>query len=105
MRASAAAEAFVAVDRAGDLVALASLHRLTLLTEDAPLGYVTSLVVSSRARGRGVGRLVVDELCKRARAHGCRRLVLTTHLRRAGAHAFYERLGFECTGRRYVLAL
>jgi ribosomal protein S18 acetylase RimI-like enzyme len=31
-----------------------------------------------------------------------RRFLVTTHNRRAGAHAFYERLGFEFTGRRYV---
>jgi hypothetical protein len=28
--------------------------------------------------------------------------MVTTHIRRADAHAFYERLGFELTGRRYV---
>jgi hypothetical protein len=28
--------------------------------------------------------------------------MVTTHVRRADAHAFYERLGFDFTGRRYV---
>jgi branched-chain amino acid aminotransferase len=31
--------------------------------------------------------------------------LFTTHVRRADAHAFYERIGFELTGRRYVKAL
>jgi GNAT superfamily N-acetyltransferase len=44
-------------------------------------------------------------MCARARELGCARLTLTTHLRRAEAHAFYERLGFEFTGRRYVRML
>ena len=37
-----------------------------------------------------------------ARSHGCKRVTVTTGLHRAGAHQFYERLGFEHTGRRYA---
>jgi len=36
-----------------------------------------------------------------ARSRGCHRIVVTTALKRAEAHAFYERLGYRHTGRRY----
>ena len=36
-----------------------------------------------------------------ARKHGCPRIVVATANHRSGAHAFYERLGWEWTGRRY----
>ena len=36
-----------------------------------------------------------------ARQCGCKRIVVTTALQRAGAHAFYERLAYAHTGRRY----
>ena len=47
----------------------------------------------------------MEALEQEARAHGCGLLFLTTSERRAGAHAFYERVGFEHTGRRYAKPL
>lgn len=89
----------------GRLIGLASMHRIQLLTEDSPLALLTSLVVEEEARGNGVGRALVERVCEHARSAGCARITLTTHLRRSDAHAFYERLGFEFTGRRYVRTL
>jgi len=37
-----------------------------------------------------------------ARGHGAAQLHLTTGLHRDDAHRFYERLGYERTGTRYV---
>jgi GNAT superfamily N-acetyltransferase len=66
---------------------------------------ITALVVAESARGAGVGRRLVDRAVDTARGWGCERIMLTTHVRRADAHAFYERIGFELTGRRYARAL
>lgn len=63
------------------------------------------LVVTTNARGAGIGRALVAHVVTLAREAGCRRLTVTTHLRRAGAHAFYEQLGFDFTGRSYVLTI
>ena len=103
--AAPSAEAVVAVADDARVIGLASLHRLSLLTDDAPLAFLTSLVVAEDYRGRGIGQRLVEHVSRRARELGCTRIAVTTHLRRAGAHAFYERLGFEFTGRRYVRAL
>lgn len=105
LAAAAQVETVVAVGSDGKLIGLASMHRLQLLTEDGTHALLTSVVVDEHARGSGVGRALVEAMCARARELGCARLALTTHLRRAEAHAFYERLGFEFTGRRYVRML
>jgi len=63
---------------------------------------LTALVVRADMRGRGVGRTLVAAVERWAAARGADRLVLTTALHRAEAPAFYERLGFEHTGRRYA---
>jgi GNAT superfamily N-acetyltransferase len=95
----------VACREDGDVVGLLALHRFTGLHDDASVGLITALVVTERARGLGVGKRLVDRAIETAREWGCGRLLVTTHVRRAGAHAFYERIGFEFTGRRYARAL
>ncbi len=82
-----------------------ALHRFAALHDDADVALIMALVVAERARGRGVGRRLVDAAAETARRWGCKRMLVTTHIRRADAHAFYERLRFELTGRRYVLPL
>jgi GNAT superfamily N-acetyltransferase len=97
---------FVAAsDKGPDVLGLLSVHRFCGLHDDAPVALITALVVAERARGSGVGRQLVDRAAEVARRWGCTRLMVTTHIRRADAHAFYEHLGFELTGRRYVKPL
>jgi GNAT superfamily N-acetyltransferase len=88
-----------------DVVGMLAMHRFAALHDDADVGLITALVVAERARGLGVGRQLVDRAVETARRWGCTRLLVTTHVRRAGAHAFYERIGFELTGRRYARTL
>lgn len=94
------ARVVVAVD-GNRAVGLATIHIRHMINHEAPIGQLTLLVVDESARGRGVGRLLVAESEAWARARGCKRFVVTTALRRTEAHAFYERLGFTHTGRRY----
>ena len=94
-------DAFVAeVD--GAAVGLATVHARAVLHVARPVAQLTALVVPPEMRGRGVGRALVAEAEKWGRARGADRLVVTTALHRADAPLFYEALGFEHTGRRYV---
>lgn len=97
-------QAFVADDGHG-LLGVATTQIVWSLVEDAPRALLTALVVREDTRGRGVGRALIDAVESWARDRRAARVVVTTALRRAGAHAFYERLGFEFTGRRYVKSL
>jgi len=83
-------------------VGLLALHVFPLLAYDRDVGMIMALVVTERARGTGVGRHLIQRAEEIARSLGSGRLIVNTHVRRADAHAFYERLGFEFTGRRYV---
>jgi len=84
---------------------LLALHVFPVLAYSEDLAMIMALVVAEQARGLGVGRRLVSSAESLARERGASRLMVTTHLRRADAHAFYERLGFDFTGRRYLKAL
>ena len=98
---SAGDDAFVA-DVDGVTMGLATVHSRFVLHAARPVVQLTALVVSPDVRGRGVGRALVGVVERWAAARGADRLVLTTALYRAEAPGFYERLGFEHTGRRYA---
>ena len=104
LAASDADQLFLA-DVDGAVVGLAGLHTSLSLEYDQPAAKISALVVDEEWRGRGVGQALVAALEQEARAQGCGLLFLTTNERRADAHAFYARLGFEHTGRRYGKAL
>jgi GNAT superfamily N-acetyltransferase len=89
----------------GATVGLATVHARTMLHAARPIVQLTALVVPPEMRGRGVGRALVDEAERWAKARGADRLIVTTALHRVDAPLFYERIGFEHTGRRYVKRL
>jgi GNAT superfamily N-acetyltransferase len=81
------------------------LHTSLALEYDQLAGKLSAIVVDKTHRGRGVGKALVEALEAEARSRGCCLIFLTTAERRADAHAFYSRLGFEHTGRRYAKSL
>jgi GNAT superfamily N-acetyltransferase len=94
------ARAFVAeVD--GCVAGLLTIHLRYTMNHEAPIAQITLLVVDEASRGHGVGRLLVERAEQWAMNRGSHRINVTTHLARSGAHAFYERMGYTHTGRRY----
>lgn len=100
MRDSGRVEVWVAVAQ-GKVIGLVTAHVLSVINRRRDVAQLTTLVVDAQARGQGVGRALVLEVEAFARRAGCERLSVTTHLDRRDAHAFYERMGFDYTGRRY----
>jgi GNAT superfamily N-acetyltransferase len=80
------------------------MHGLSY-NDDAPYGRVLVMVVEPEERGKGTGAVLLAEAERWARAHGAEKVHLTTALHRGGAHRFYERLGYERTGARYLKKL
>jgi GNAT superfamily N-acetyltransferase len=80
---------------------LATVHLRYTLNHEAPIAQLTLLVVDEAHRVHGVGRMLVAAAEEWARSRGAKRFVVTTALRRTDAHAFYEKLEFQHTGRRY----
>lgn len=101
MKADDNVNVFVA-ERGGEVVGLATVHLRIALNHVHPLAQLTLLVVDEAQRGAGAGRALVDRVERFAREHGSVRIVVTTALQRTGAHAFYERLAYRHTGRRYL---
>jgi GNAT superfamily N-acetyltransferase len=95
------ARVLVAVD-AEDVVGLATVHLRDTMNHSTPIAQLTLLVVDERVRSHGVGRALVEGAETWARERGARRMAVTTALDRTGAHAFYERVGYTHTGRRYA---
>ncbi len=57
-----------------------------------------SIYVERAWRGRGVGRVMLEELIALARRHGFHKLVLSAFPFNAGGVALYEKLGFRTVG-------
>jgi len=89
-------------EHGGRVCGLATVHAHDSLNRDDPSVQLTLLVVSDEARSLGIGRRLVQAAESWAIEQGARRLVVTTAMHRAGAHVFYEKLGYQLTGRRYA---
>lgn len=94
------ARALVA-ERDGQVIGLATIHLRYTMNHEAPIAQLTLLVVDEANRSHGVGRALVDSAEAWAKQRGSRRINVTTALNRGDAHAFYERLSYAHTGRRY----
>lgn len=68
-------------------------------------GRILALVVSDGARGCGIGKKLIAVAENDFAQRGIRRIAVYTHLRRKEAHAFYEDVGYEQNGYRYVKTL
>lgn len=76
----------------GPLLGLAHylFHRSTIRVE--PSCYLQDLFTVPAARGRGVGRALIEAVYERARAAGCARVYWQTHEGNAAARALYDKL-------------
>jgi N-acetylglutamate synthase-like GNAT family acetyltransferase len=99
------ADRLVVAEADGEVVGLASLHESLSVEYDEPAAKLSAIVVDERHRRCGIGEALVAEMEAEARRRGCCLIFLTTAERRSDAHAFYQRLGFEETGRRFAKAL
>ena len=83
-------------------VGVITAHSIASIHDDENVTWITTLAVSSAVRQAGVGRALVEAAERWAQERGCKRISVTTALHRAVAHTFYERLGYEHSGRRYT---
>jgi L-amino acid N-acyltransferase YncA len=63
-----------------------------------------SVYVAPEARGRGVGRALLEELCRRADAAGLWTIQAVTFAENAASIALHESCGFQLVGRRERIA-
>ena len=70
-----------------------------------PSGRILALVTESAARRRGIGRALIATAERDFAQRGITRVALNTQLTREDAHKFYESLGYERNGWRFVKQL
>ena len=89
----------------GVVAGLVALDFMYYLPLDTVTCRINALVVTSSARGHGLGRQLLREAERRARAGGAARLELTSGSQRTEAHAFYRACGFGDGTVRFVKRL
>jgi GNAT superfamily N-acetyltransferase len=70
----------------------AFVRRLLIVGPHAEIG---GLVVDEEHRGRGTGRLLMQEAEGWAREQGCQAIYLRSNIVRQGAHRFYKQIGYS----------
>lgn len=88
---------------------VAGTMQLTYLAGLSRLGaercQIEAVRVAAPARGRGLGRKMIQWAIDRARARGCALVQLTSDRSRTDAHRFYDSLGFTASHVGYKLTL
>jgi GNAT superfamily N-acetyltransferase len=102
---SSDADSLLVAELDGKIVGLAGIHVSLAIEYDEPVAKLSAIVVDERYRRRGIGETLVAAVEDESRRRGCCLVFLTTAERRKDAHAFYDRVGFEETGRRFVKLL
>lgn len=93
-RAARDPNTFILAAREGTaIVGMATL--IAMFTPSGLYGMVEDVVVHERARGRGIGRALVERLIREARRQRMMMLELTSNPSRAAANHLYQSLGFQ----------
>ena len=95
---------FVA-DTDGTVVGMGAACLDHCLERDGLQARVTGLVVDEKARGRGVGAFLMQQIEEWSKERGAERVTLTSGNYRPAAHKFYEAIGYENTGSRFLKRL
>jgi ribosomal protein S18 acetylase RimI-like enzyme len=77
--------------------AFGAIEGVDYLSLRGPAGVLHDLIVDAEYRGRGIGRLLLDEMVSTLASRGAPRIVLSTAERNTSAQRFFERLGFRRT--------
>lgn len=61
-----------------------------------------NVVVDENYRGKGIGKILTDEIIKIGKQENCNVVMLDAYLENTGAHEFYEREGFIKKGFHFI---
>jgi ribosomal protein S18 acetylase RimI-like enzyme len=97
---------FLVAEKDGVILGTLYFQIVPNLTHNArPWAFVENVVVDSRYRREGIGRLLMDYVISRARQAGCHKVQLHSSKKRQEAHQFYRSLGFDDSAMGFRLYL
>ncbi len=70
-----------------------------------PWSLVENMVVDSKHRRKGIGRLLMDYVLTGAKEAGCYKVQLLSNKSREEAHRFYESIGYKASAEGFRLYL
>lgn len=70
-----------------------------------PWAVVENMVVDSKHRRKGIGRLLMDYVLTGAKEAGCYKVQLMSNKSREEAHRFYESIGYKASAEGFRLYL
>jgi GNAT superfamily N-acetyltransferase len=89
-------------ERNAQVIGLLHLYARPAL-DKPPEVIVQALVVDEAARGKGVGRMLMEVAERWAGQQGFMSVALTSHTARSEAHLFYERLGYRIEATSHLM--
>lgn len=94
-------DAVLLVEHQGRAAGVAGLHLIPLFHRDGFLARITTFVVASDVRRRGVGTALLTACERWAAERQAERVEITSGDARDDAHAFYEKSRFTREGQRF----
>ena len=86
----------------GLVLGVISCHVTIMFQAAGTCGRITSLVVISSTRGKGVGKALLKQADKYFLAKECVKVEVTSSERRKEAHEFYKAMGFTQESARFL---
>ena len=96
---------FLVAQSKSEVVGLITAELVPYFPNGSTICRVTSLVVSSDHRSKGIGEKLVAGVADFARERHCSGIEITSAEHRRDAHRFYQRHGFSRTSLRFFRAL
>ena len=89
----------------GTVVGVMTARVMWVIHHDAPLAYLTALVVLDSARGKGIGSMLLDRAEQWAMQKGAHKISLSSAMHRTETHSYYDNRGYERSGLRFTKKL
>ena len=92
-------------EKDGKVVGLMTARVMWVIPHDAPLAWLTALVVLDLARGEGIGSMLLDRAEEWAKHKGAHKISLSSAMHRMDTHSYYDNRGYERSGLRFTKKL
>lgn len=95
-------EFILVAERENNVEGVLSFHMIPMFHALGNAGRITSLVVTEKFRGMGIGRRLIEHAEAWAWEKDCKKIEITSGDHRINAHGFYEKNGYKLEDRRFL---